>query len=76
MRDTVRFNVRQKESSFPDECLDTRQAARFLGASTALLRKWRRTGDGPAFARLQKLVRYRRRDLEAFIEAHLVGGAR
>jgi len=48
------------------------KAARYLGISEAALRLWRAEGKGPRFFRAgEKLVRYRRADLDAWIEARL-----
>jgi len=52
--------------------LNERQAASILGCSVALMRKWRLCGDGPAYVKLGRLVRYRPTDLDAFLEAHRV----
>lgn len=52
--------------------LDEKQAASYLHLSVALLRKWRTYGDGPAFVKIGRLVRYRQLDLDAYVEGHLV----
>ena len=50
------------------------QAARYLGVSGAVLRLWRSEGKGPRYFRAgEKLVRYRRADLDSWIEARLSG---
>jgi len=52
--------------------LNEHQAARYLGVSAAVLRLWRSEGKGPCYFRAgEKLVRYRRADLDAWIEARL-----
>ena len=49
-----------------------REAARYLGVSGAALRLWRSEGKGPRFFRAgEKLVRYRRTDLDSWIEGRL-----
>lgn len=49
------------------------QAAKYLGISEGALRLWRAEGKGPRFFRAgDKLIRYRRADLDAWIEARLV----
>ena len=57
---------------------DERAAAKMIGCSVALMRKWRLFGEGPAFFKLGRLVRYSHEDLDAFLAAHRVetGGAR
>jgi predicted DNA-binding transcriptional regulator AlpA len=52
--------------------LDERLAARYLGVSGAVLRLWRSEGKGPRYFRAgEKLVRYRRADLDSWIEERL-----
>lgn len=57
--------------------LNERQAANMLGCSVALMRKWRRLGQGPSYRRLGRLIRYTQADIQAFLDAQLVmtGGA-
>jgi predicted DNA-binding transcriptional regulator AlpA len=56
----------------PQNALDAKQTARYLGVSEAVLRLWRSGGEGPRFFRAgEKLVRYRRSDLDSWIEARL-----
>ena len=50
--------------------LDERDAARMLGCSVSLLRKWRRRREGPPYVRIGRLVRYQEERLLEFIEAH------
>lgn len=52
--------------------LDTRQAAEITGISTVTLECWRRDGAGPPYVKLGRLVKYRRTDLDEFMERHLV----
>lgn len=48
------------------------QAAKYLGISDAVLRLWRSEGKGPRhFKAGEKLIRYRRADLDSWIEARL-----
>lgn len=51
------------------------EAARVLGVTRSCLAKWRMTRKGVAFVRLGKAVRYRRQDLDAFVEANMVAVA-
>lgn len=49
-----------------------KEAASYLGISEAVLRLWRSEGRGPRFFRAgAKLIRYRRCDLDLWIEARL-----
>jgi excisionase family DNA binding protein len=52
--------------------LTLRQASEYLGISQAALRTWKRRGKGPTFFRAGKLLRYRKYDLDAWIEEQLV----
>ena len=48
------------------------QAAKYLGISEGVLRLWRSEGKGPRhFKAGEKLVRYRRVDLDSWVEARL-----
>lgn len=48
------------------------QAAKYLGISEGALRLWRSEGKGPRhFKAGEKLIRYRRADLDSWIEARL-----
>ena len=52
--------------------LTPRQAAKYVGISDAALRLWRSEGKGPRYFKAgEKLVRYRRTDLDAWIESRL-----
>jgi hypothetical protein len=57
---------------------DERQAAVWLKCSVALMRRWRLVGEGPAYCKIGRLVRYRQEDLTAFLDQHRVvtGGGR
>jgi predicted DNA-binding transcriptional regulator AlpA len=49
-----------------------REAGKYLGVSAAVLRLWRSENRGPRYFRAgEKLVRYRRTDLDTWIEARL-----
>ena len=53
--------------------LNAQQAGKYLGISEAALRLWRSEGKGPRhFKAGEKLIRYRRVDLDSWIEARLV----
>lgn len=52
--------------------LTPKQAASYLGISDAALRLWRSEDKGPRFFRAgDKLIRYRRADLDGWIEERL-----
>ena len=47
-------------------------AAKFLKLSVRTLQAWRLRGDGPAYVRAGRAIRYSRRDLVAWIDANTV----
>jgi hypothetical protein len=52
--------------------LTEKQAATLLGFKPSALQAWRLRGDGPPFVKISaRAVRYRRRDLETFVEERL-----
>jgi excisionase family DNA binding protein len=52
--------------------LTPKNAAKYLGISEGALRLWRSEGKGPRHFRAgEKLVRYRRTDLDTWIESRL-----
>ena len=58
----------------PESLLDTEDAGTFLAISAKTLQAWRCKGRGPKWIRFSKgCVRYKRRDLIAFIQAGMFG---
>jgi excisionase family DNA binding protein len=51
--------------------LNPKQASAYLGCSESVMRLWRSQGQGPRYFRAGKLIRYRRADLDAWIEARI-----
>lgn len=49
--------------------LTTEQAAQLLGLKPSTLEIWRCRGDGPAYLKIGRAVRYHREDLETFLRA-------
>lgn len=47
------------------------QAADYLGMTAATMNKWRCTGEGPRFMKVGRLIKYRRSDLDEFLQARL-----
>ena len=56
----------------PAAALREPDAARYLGLSRPYLKRARRLGTGPIFVRIDRAIRYRIADLDAFLEAHRV----
>lgn len=50
--------------------------AKYLELSEQTLANWRSRGRGPAWAKIGGQVRYRDRDIEAFISENAVGSGR
>jgi predicted DNA-binding transcriptional regulator AlpA len=55
-----------------DALLAEVHAAELLGLSTRTLQSWRSKSEGPPFVRAGRAVRYRRRDLLAWMDANTV----
>ena len=47
----------------------TVEAAGYIGVKKSTLEAWRVRGNGPVFVKMNKAVRYRKEDLDAFINA-------
>ncbi len=69
------MNTHPQLKSDPEylDCLITEQeAAKFLGYTVRALQNWRVRGGGPKFVRVSsRSIRYRRRDLNTWIEERL-----
>ena len=52
--------------------LETRDAANYLGVTASFLRAKRLGTGGPAFVRFGRSIRYRIRDLDKWLEKHVV----
>jgi len=53
--------------------LTPKQAAEFLGVPSGTLAQWRSERRGPPYIKLEdRLVRYRRSDLEEYLAGHVV----
>ena len=59
-----------------DALLSEVEAADLLGLSTRTLQSWRTQETGPAFVRAGRAIRYRRRDLLAWIEVNTIRTSR
>ena len=55
-----------------DQLVNEKEAAAFLGYTIRALQNWRLRGGGPQFVKVSaRSIRYRRRDLFAWVEARL-----
>jgi excisionase family DNA binding protein len=59
-----------------DRLLWPKQVAEMLGVPIGTLANWRYQARGPAFVKVGRHVRYRRSDVAAWIDRHVVGGRR
>lgn len=57
----------------PDVLLTETQVAEILNLSTRTLQAWRVRRAGPNYVQVERAVRYRRRDLLAWIDANTIG---
>jgi hypothetical protein len=62
-------------SNDTDALLKEDDAARLLSLSVRTLQAWRIRLAGPPFVRVGRAVRYRRRDLIAWIDANTMGSS-
>ena len=60
-------------SDDPDHLLREEDVAELLNLSVRTLQSWRLRSCGPPFVQVGRAIRYRRRDLVAWIEANTVG---
>jgi predicted DNA-binding transcriptional regulator AlpA len=54
--------------------LNEREVARILTVSVASVRRWRLLSQGPKFLKVGASVRYRREDVEEWLDSRPVGG--
>jgi excisionase family DNA binding protein len=54
------------------DIFNTREAAAYTRLGKPTLERFRITGDGPRYAKLGGAVRYRRCDLDAWLESRLI----
>lgn len=69
---TVASLIENPECFVQPEWLTSAQAAAYLGLTDKGMEEMRRTGRGPRFSRpSHRVLRYRKADLDAYLEAHL-----
>jgi len=57
-------------SSSINHLIDEREAAKALCCTVSTLRKWRTLGNGPAYIKVGRLVRYSEADLATYLDAN------
>lgn len=55
-----------------NDLMNTREAASYLRLGKPTIERFRITGEGPAYLKLGGAVRYRRCDLDAWLESCLI----
>jgi len=61
-----------EDRDYMDRLMSERDAADYLNVSMRTLQGWRLKGGGPVYVKVgTKSIRYRRRDLAAWTEAHV-----
>lgn len=58
----------------PDALMDTKSAAAFMGLAPLTLVDWRTKRVGPNWIKVGAACRYRRRDLEAWLDSRTMQG--
>ena len=53
------------------ELMTEQEAAAYLGVSVSGMRKWRARQSGPSYAKFGRIIRYRKSDLDAFVESRI-----
>jgi hypothetical protein len=66
--------LKEEKQMSIDKLIDEKGAAEILGCTVSALRKWRLLGRGPAYIKINRLVRYDVADLAAFVEANRRSG--
>ena len=72
MPDGVGVEPKDYPPEYLDQLLCEKDAAAFLGYTIRALQNWRLRGGGPQYVKVSaRSIRYRRRDLIAWVEARL-----
>ncbi len=67
------MNTQLTHDNLADQLMNEREAAGMLCYSVRALQNWRHRGGGPKFVKVSaRSVRYRRRDLLAWIDARTI----
>ncbi|WP_306253769.1 helix-turn-helix domain-containing protein [Parvularcula sp. IMCC14364] len=54
-----------------DKPLTNEQAANYLGMKASTLNRWRCSGVGPRFLKVGRLIKYRKSDLDAYLQGRV-----
>ena len=64
--------VTENQSIRDKELLTDKETAYFLGIADRTLRDWRKQGKGPAFVPMGSKIRYRKKDIDAYLDNQTV----
>lgn len=67
-RDTNYKLINVKEDVLEDRLLNPRETAAYLGSSVSALSQYRALGIGPEYFKIGKMVRYRKSDINKWLE--------
>lgn len=70
---TILRSPEAEPTSTTSELMDEPTLAMRLGISRSTLQSWRYAGRGPRFIKLGRMVRYRRADVDAYLQANTRG---
>lgn len=62
-------HLKHTENNSTMDLIGVEEVASMIGVSASTVRWWRQTGKGPRSARIGKHVRYRRADIEAWLDS-------
>jgi hypothetical protein len=66
------YSAKKKEVQMPEEIYKPKDAAPLIGTTPGMLSQFRHRGTGPRYILLGTAIRYRRSDLEAFLNERTV----
>lgn len=69
----IASDLASKEQDFDMPLMTSDDLADYLGVPKKTLEQWRYLGKGPAYAKVGKHVRYRRSDVDAWVDSRIVG---
>jgi excisionase family DNA binding protein len=64
--------VTENQSIQDKELLTDTETASYLGLADRTLRDWRKQGKGPAFVQMGKKIRYRKTDINEYLDRQII----
>jgi len=65
----------ENQSYHDKELLTDKETAFFLGIAERTLRDWRKQGKSPAYIQMGTKIRYRKKDIDAYLDKQIISGA-